>query len=96
METSRITGEGLHISTNARHSWPLSSEGSLACHTYCDAGHMTNGHLRGPVILTPVAERLAVERLLHEPVLTTWLCRDWDSNTQTVYMRDNRSNPRDP
>ena len=21
------------------HSWPLSSEGSLACHTYCDTGH---------------------------------------------------------
>ena len=22
-----------------RHSWPLSSEGSLACHSYCDTGH---------------------------------------------------------
>ena len=32
-------GEGLQILTNARHSWPLSSEGSLACHTYCDTGH---------------------------------------------------------
>ena len=32
MET--ITGEGLHILTYARHSLPLSSEGSLACHTY--------------------------------------------------------------
>ena len=31
-----ITGEGLHILTCARNSWPLSSEGSLACHTYCD------------------------------------------------------------
>ena len=29
-----ITGEGLQILTYARHSWPLSSEGSLACHTY--------------------------------------------------------------
>ena len=82
--------------TNARYSWPLSSEGSLACQTYCDAGHLNNGHLRGPVILTPVAERLAVERLLHVPVLTTCVCRGWDSNTQTVYMRDDRSNPRDP
>ena len=33
-----ITGEGLQILTNARHSKPLSSEGSLACHCYCDTG----------------------------------------------------------
>ena len=38
------------------------------------------GHLRGPVTLTPNAERLAVELSLH--VLTTWVCRCWDSNTQ--------------
>ena len=34
-----MTGEGLQILTYARHSWPLSSKGSLACHTYCDKGH---------------------------------------------------------
>ena len=34
-----IAGEVLQILTYARHSWPLSSEGSLACHTYCDTGH---------------------------------------------------------
>ena len=34
-----ITGEGLQILTSAWHSWPLSSEVSLACHTYCDMGH---------------------------------------------------------
>ena len=34
-----ITGDGLQILTYVRHSWPLSSEGSLACHTYCDTGH---------------------------------------------------------
>ena len=34
-----IAGEGLQISTFARHSWPLSSGGSLTCHTYCDTGH---------------------------------------------------------
>ena len=28
-----MTGEGLQILTYARHLWPLSSEGSLACHT---------------------------------------------------------------
>ena len=31
--------EGLQILTNARHSWPLSSEGYSACHTFCDTGH---------------------------------------------------------
>ena len=30
--------EGLHILSYARHSWPLNSGGSLACHTYCDTG----------------------------------------------------------
>ena len=34
-----IVGESLQILTYARHSWPLSGEGSLACHTYCDTGH---------------------------------------------------------
>ena len=34
-----ITGEGLQILTYARHLRPLSHEGSLACHTYCDTGH---------------------------------------------------------
>ena len=34
-----ITGEELHILTYARHVWPLSSDGSLTCHTYSDPGH---------------------------------------------------------
>ena len=34
-----ITGEGLQILTYAQHLWPFSSEGSLACHTYCDTAH---------------------------------------------------------
>ena len=34
-----FTGEGLQILTYARHWWPLSSEGCLACHTYCDTRH---------------------------------------------------------
>ena len=33
-----IAGEGLNM-TNARHSGPLSSECSLACHTYWNTGH---------------------------------------------------------
>ena len=48
-----ITGEGLQVLTYARHSWQLSGEGSLACHTYCDTGHpFNNCHLRGPVTHT--------------------------------------------
>ena len=31
-----ITGEGLQILTYTRHLWPLWSESSLACQTYCD------------------------------------------------------------
>ena len=34
-----ITDERLQILTYARHSWPLSIEGSLACHNYCDTEH---------------------------------------------------------
>ena len=34
-----ITAEGLQIFTYARHSRPLGSKGTLACHTYCDTGH---------------------------------------------------------
>ena len=29
-----ITDEGLQSGTYVRHTWPLTSEGSLACHTY--------------------------------------------------------------
>ena len=35
-----ITGEELQILTYARCSWPLSSEGSLACLNYRDTGHL--------------------------------------------------------
>ena len=35
-----------------------------------------NGHSRGPVTLTPIAEHLAVEMSL--PVFTTYVCRGWD------------------
>ena len=57
-----ITVEGLQM-TYAWHSWPLNSEGSLACHTYCTwhGASVYNSHLRGPATLTPIAERLEVE-----------------------------------
>ena len=38
METSPLPMKGCKILTYARHSWLLSSEGSLACHTHCDTG----------------------------------------------------------
>ena len=34
-----VTSEELQILTYARYVWPLSSEGFLACHTFCDTGH---------------------------------------------------------
>ena len=62
-----VTADGLQILAYTRHSWPLSSEGSLACHTYRDTGlpFINNGDLQGPETLAPVAECLAVELSLH-------------------------------
>ena len=34
-----IAKKGLQIFTNARHSLPLNSDGSLACHIYCNIGY---------------------------------------------------------
>ena len=88
-----ISVEVLQILT--QHSWPLSSEGSLACHTYCDTCHLLwhsasvfNGNLRGPVTLTLVAERLAGE-LSPLGFTTTWICRSWDLNTKTSACKAN-------
>ena len=39
-----------------------------------------NGDFRGPMTLTPIGERLALELSL--PVFKTYACRRWDSNTQ--------------
>ena len=38
-----------------------------------------NGHLRGPVTLTPIAKCLVMKMSL--PVFTTKVCRGWNSNT---------------
>ena len=67
--------------TCAWHSWSLNSEGSIACHTYCETGR----RLRGPVTFTTIAERLAVELSLS--VFTTLLWRGWESNTQPSACR---------
>ena len=46
-----------------------------------------NWYLRGPVTLTPIAERLAVELSLY--VCTAYVCRGWYSNTQPSACRAN-------
>ena len=43
--------------------------------------------VRGPMTLTPIAERLAVELSLL--VFTTWVCCGWDSNTQPFACKGN-------
>ena len=50
-----MAGKGFQILSYTRHSQPLSSEGFLACHTYCDKEESVyNSHLRGPITLTPI------------------------------------------
>ena len=62
----------------ARHLWPLSSEGSLACLTWHGASAY-NGKLLRPVTLIPNVEQLAVE--LSRPFLTTiGLSRSYSNN----------------
>ena len=74
-------GEGLQIFIYARNSWALSSEGFFCLsHLLWHGTSVYNGHLQGPVTLTPIADRWAVELSLH--VLTIYVCRGWDSNTQ--------------
>ena len=52
-----ITGEGLQILTCASHSLPLSSEGSLAYHTYCDTWQPSILVISKDLTLTPIADR---------------------------------------
>ena len=60
----------LQVLTNTR-------QGFSACHTYCYMGRLR----RGPVTLTPVAGRLAVEQPLNL-FLTTLVYRGQDLKTQ--------------
>ena len=53
---------------------------SGAPHLLWHRTYIYDGHLRGPMTLSLVAERQTVELSL--PVLTTYICRGWDSNTQ--------------
>ena len=98
LETLPLPAKGCKFLTYHRHSWPLISEGSLTCHTYCNlhGPSLYNGHLQRPVALTPVAERLAVELSL--PAFITQVCPDRGSNPdlphakQTLYPTPPRRN----
>ena len=70
----------VQILTYARHSWPLSSDGFLACYIYCDTGHPFIMVISKDPWHTPIAELLAVG--LSIPVFTTKVCRGWYSNIQ--------------
>ena len=73
-----ITDEGLQILTYARQ-WGFFNVPHLLWH----GPSLYN--LRGPVTLTPVAERFAVE--LSQPVFTTKVCRDRGSNPDLLHAR---------
>ena len=81
------------LPVKGRIFWPiLDTHGHWAVGFFFSVPHILwhgasdyHGHLRGPLILTSVAERLAVELSL--PVLTTKVCRGCDSN-----LRDEGSN----
>ena len=80
-EDATISVAGLQILTYTRHSWPLSIEGPLVCHTNCDTEHPFKIVIFDYQDTSPVAERFAVELSL--PSFTTFtVCCGWDSNTQ--------------
>ena len=53
--------------------------------------HGASVYLRGPVTLTPIAERLALEQSL--PIFPTKVCRGWDSNTKPFACEANALAP---
>ena len=77
-----INSEGLQMLTSARHSWSLSSEGSLGCHTYCDMGHSSKRSAIGVSVTGPMRWPIAERLELSLPVFMTEVCHGWDSNTK--------------
>ena len=76
-----IAGEGLQILTYARHSWPLSTKDSLGWHIYCDTRHLfimviSEDPWNSYILLSDYQLWISL------PVLTTYVCHGWDSNTQ--------------
>ena len=56
-----VIDQKLQILTYFRHSGPLSSELFSVSHLQWHRSTVYNGHLRGPMTLVPVAERLTVK-----------------------------------
>ena len=56
--------------------------------TICQRIYVYNGHLQGPVTLTPVVQRSAVK--LSIPILDSYVYRDWDSNSPLPHARQTR------
>ena len=75
-----ITDEGLNfylcLALMSIEQWGYFSVPHLLWH----GASIYNGQLRGPVTLTPIPQRLAVE--LSISVFTNYVCRGWDSSTQ--------------
>ena len=71
-----IAGEDLCSALITIEQWSFFSVSLVLWH----GASVYNGHLRGPLILIPTAQRLVVELSL--PVLTTKVCRGRESNTQ--------------
>ena len=76
-----MNGEGLQILPFARHSWPLSSEGSISCLTYCDTGRSSSRSRD-----THTFCRAFISGAVH---FTTKVYRGWDSNTQPSACDEN-------
>ena len=79
-----IASEELQILTFGRHSWPLNSDSSLACHTYCHfiiviSEHPWHSHLTPSVWQWSCYYDLGLSRLIFEHL--------------TFRLWDERSNP---
>ena len=76
--------EGLQILTYTQHSWSwlISSDGSLACHTYCDTGH--------PLIMVISKDPWHSYQLPMFGSGTVTTCfKDWLSNTKSFACEAN-------
>ena len=80
-----MTFEGLQIFTYTRHLWPLGSDGSLACHIYCDTGHPFKMVISEDSYCRAFGSGAVIS------CFTTQVC-GWDSKTQTFRLRGERSN----
>ena len=79
-----IVGEGLQNLTYmyAWHSWPLSNESSLTCHTHCDTGHLFIMVISKNRDNHTCCREFSSEAVSAWFFLSTYVCRGWNSNTQ--------------